>query len=185
MRCVSEIPGLAGAGGKASKGKKDDAKGGGKMAASKVEGAGKPWGGKAGTQGGARKGGVSKGGLRRKCAAFLRVEVPGDADKDALEAVDALMSLSSGYGNRSPNLHSAFDALPSLSLNSKAFNAALEALCDQPVLGDPQMDLAALQTPQSLLTGKGGSASGFASFFGKDDASVAEIRCAKRAVYHP
>lgn len=76
----------------------------------------------------ARKGGGNKGGLRRKCAAFLRVEVPGDADKDALEAVDALMSLSSGYGNQSPNLHSAYDALPSLTITSKAFNAALEAL---------------------------------------------------------
>jgi hypothetical protein len=42
-------------------------------------------------------GGSRVGGLRRAAALALRVEVPGDADKDALEAVDALMSLSSGY----------------------------------------------------------------------------------------
>ena len=57
-----------------------------------------PWAASAGKKGG------RSGGLRRASAVNLKVEVPGDADRDALEAVDALMSLSSGYGNHSPNL---------------------------------------------------------------------------------
>ena len=49
---------------------------------------------------GSPKGGGSKGGLRRASAANLKVQVPCDADKETIMAVDALMGLSSGYGNQ-------------------------------------------------------------------------------------
>jgi len=105
------------------------AKGSGGGAKTKTDGRGAASGSAKKKAGNASKGvGYKVGGLRRASAASLRVEVPSDADRDQLEAVDALMSLSSGYGNRSPNLHSSYEALPSLTLTSKAFNAALEAL---------------------------------------------------------
>jgi hypothetical protein len=81
--------GGSGGGGRSSSGKNN----------SEVRGAGR--GGRATTKGvglaSRGMGGSRVGGLRRAAALALRVEVPGDADKDALEAVDALMSLSSGY----------------------------------------------------------------------------------------
>mmetsp|Transcript_21335 Transcript_21335/g.48200 ORF Transcript_21335/g.48200 Transcript_21335/m.48200 type:complete len:157 (-) Transcript_21335:89-559(-) len=56
------------------------------------------------------------GGLRRNGTASLRVEVPADCERDDLEAVNALLGLSSSYGNKSPCLETMPDNLEEATL---------------------------------------------------------------------
>mmetsp|Transcript_10737 Transcript_10737/g.36025 ORF Transcript_10737/g.36025 Transcript_10737/m.36025 type:complete len:190 (-) Transcript_10737:65-634(-) len=69
------------------------------------------------------------GSLKRNGTASLRVEVPSECERDDLDAVNALLGLSSSYGNKSPCLETMPDNLEeaTLLLSSYCHGSSLPA----------------------------------------------------------